>query len=72
MGVLRETAHLLREEVRSMDNVSRWSGEEYMLVLPETCSGGAGLLAVLLFLFMLSIPGCYYQFSDCLGLGITE
>ena len=42
--VLQETAHLISGGVRSMDIVSRWGGEELMLLLPETDSDGAALL----------------------------
>lgn len=43
--VLQETAQLLSDGGRAMDNVSRWGGEEFLMVLPETSSDGAVLLA---------------------------
>ena len=33
--VLREVAHLAREELRTSDVVGRWGGEEFLLLLPE-------------------------------------
>jgi len=43
--VLQEVARLFRERVRDMDNVARWGGEEFMLIIPETGYEGAVLLA---------------------------
>lgn len=43
--VLQEVARLLDERVRDMDNVARWGGEEFMLIIPETGTEGAALLA---------------------------
>jgi diguanylate cyclase (GGDEF)-like protein len=42
---LREFADVLRETVRDVDLVSRWGGEEFLLVLPGTDGGGAVQLA---------------------------
>jgi two-component system, cell cycle response regulator len=42
---LREFAEVLRETVRDVDLVSRWGGEEFVLVLPGTDGGGATQLA---------------------------
>ena len=43
--LLESLAKLLRERVREMDDVSRWGGEEFIILLPETNSDGAALLA---------------------------
>ncbi|MBE9537747.1 MAG: diguanylate cyclase [Proteobacteria bacterium] len=43
--VLRQVAHLLSERVRNMDEIGRWGGEEFMLMLPETSSEGATQVA---------------------------
>jgi len=43
--VLQDVAGLLNEHVRDMDKAARWGGEEFMLVLPETCSESASLAA---------------------------
>src|SRR2546423_12098759 len=42
---LREFAEVLRETVRDVDLVSRWGGEEFLLVLPGTDGAGAAQLA---------------------------
>ena len=43
--VLVETANLLRRTIRAQDNVGRWGGEEFLLLLPETGEEGAVLMA---------------------------
>ena len=42
---LVEVARRLRTGVRAIDITSRYGGEEFLLVLPETALAGAGLLA---------------------------
>ncbi|MFT6274202.1 MAG: diguanylate cyclase (GGDEF)-like protein [Halioglobus sp.] len=44
-SLLIDLAKLLREGVREMDNISRWGGEEFIFILPETYSDGAAQLA---------------------------
>ncbi len=44
-AVLIEVAHTLRQVTRSADMVARYGGEEFTLVLPETSTADAGILA---------------------------
>ena len=39
--VLKEVAMLLKEQIRELDKLSRWGGEEFFIVLPETNLVGA-------------------------------
>mgnify|MGYP000229901631 CR=1 FL=1 len=43
--VLQRTAQHLRQNVRRQDIVSRWGGEEFLMVLPETSEQSAAILA---------------------------
>ena len=43
--VLVELARLLKDYSRKVDAVSRWSGEEFLIVLPESDQDGAYLMA---------------------------
>ncbi len=43
--VLKELAELLRENLRMGDNVGRWGGEEFIIILPETDSEAALVIA---------------------------
>jgi diguanylate cyclase (GGDEF)-like protein len=43
--ILTRTAAILRDRVRDVDRLGRWGGEEFILLLPETDSDGAALLA---------------------------
>ncbi len=43
--VLRETAELLREQLRDLDSIARWGGEEFIFLLPETGLDGGAVLA---------------------------
>jgi diguanylate cyclase (GGDEF)-like protein len=43
--VLRRVADVLRLGVREQDAVARWGGEEFLMLLPETESSGAALVA---------------------------
>jgi diguanylate cyclase (GGDEF)-like protein len=43
--VLQKVARLLSDRVRNMDELARWGGEEFMILLPETSSEGAAQVA---------------------------
>jgi len=43
--VLASVADILKENARKQDSISRWGGEEFLLMLPETDSNGAAILA---------------------------
>ncbi|AQA16882.1 hypothetical protein BST95_00265 [Halioglobus japonicus] len=43
--VLRRVGELMRDRTRDVDRVARWGGEEFILMLPETDSEGAAVLA---------------------------
>jgi len=44
-AVLRETAHCMQAVLRPYDNIGRYGGEEFLLVLPECDTAGAMTLA---------------------------
>lgn len=44
-AVLRNVARLFQDSIRKQDKASRWGGEEFLLLLPETGSDGAFTLA---------------------------
>lgn len=43
--VLTRISHLLAQHTRDVDQVARWGGEEFILLLPETNDRGAAVLA---------------------------
>jgi len=43
--ILKEVANILRELSRETDIASRWGGEEFLLLLPQTDGEGAFILA---------------------------
>ncbi|MBI1905016.1 MAG: GGDEF domain-containing protein [Rhodocyclales bacterium] len=43
--VLRDIARILRQNVRALDTVGRWGGEEFMIICTETPRAGAAALA---------------------------
>jgi diguanylate cyclase (GGDEF)-like protein len=65
--VLQQVARLLSEGLRGVDRISRWGGEEFMLMLPETSSEGAALLAEKL---CTSLEGRIFEYAD-LSLSVT-
>lgn len=44
-AVLKALANLLGRHIRKQDCLARWGGEEFLLLLPETNSAGASILA---------------------------
>ncbi len=46
--VLKEVAHILNDNTRKQDVVSRWGGEEFLILLPDTTLSGAVELAQIL------------------------
>ena len=57
-AVLIELAGRMRAEVREVDTVSRYGGEEFVIVLPETDAIGAARLAARLGTVIRSTPFC--------------
>lgn len=43
--VLREVAHILQSNTRAIDTVSRWGGEEFAVILPDTDIENASIFA---------------------------
>jgi two-component system, cell cycle response regulator len=43
--VLKEISYILKNSVRSSDIISRWGGEEFVMILPKTPVQGATILA---------------------------
>jgi diguanylate cyclase (GGDEF)-like protein/PAS domain S-box-containing protein len=60
--VLKETARVLRNNVRQTDLVARFGGEEFVVLLPETELDGAMVVAEILRAavaeHMVPVPGC--------------
>ncbi len=43
--VLKRVSNILTERLRDVDRVARWGGEEFILLLPETDTEGAAVVA---------------------------
>ena len=54
--VLRRVASVLRTNIRSIDHIGRWGGEEFVLVLPETDVDEAAALAEKLRMLVMREP----------------
>lgn len=44
-AVLKRLAQVLRDSVREVDTVARYGGEEFLVILPETATEGAAVMA---------------------------
>ena len=43
--ILREIAGIIKDNIREIDIIGRYGGEEFCVVLPDTDNGGAGYVA---------------------------
>jgi diguanylate cyclase (GGDEF)-like protein len=43
--ILRKLADLMRSKLRKQDTISRWGGEEFLILVPETAIEGARTLS---------------------------
>ena len=70
-AVLRAVAQAIRSSLRAQDVVSRWGGEEFMLLLPDTDLAGAGHVAESTRLAIRALrvehPGSWFQVTVSLG-----
>jgi diguanylate cyclase (GGDEF)-like protein len=66
--VLRQTAELLREQLRDLDSIARWGGEEFIFLLPETGLEGGAVLAEKL---RSVLEGARFQYQDHIVLSLT-
>ncbi len=67
-SILKEMAHNLRTQLRSVDKVFRYGGEEFAVILPETGQGGAKVIAEEL---RRRIAACSYNVGAGQALKIT-
>ena len=67
-SILKEMAHNLRSQLRSVDKVFRYGGEEFAVILPETGQGGAKVIAEEL---RRRIAACSYNVGAGQALKIT-
>ena len=65
--VLKRVAAILEERCRDVDRVARWGGEEFIMLLPETDTDGAAVLAEKL---RDAVASNLFEFGD-LRLSIT-
>ncbi|WP_087746809.1 MULTISPECIES: GGDEF domain-containing protein [unclassified Acidovorax] len=59
--VLQTMARLLQERARATDQVPRWGGEEFLVLLPDTSPAGAREVAEQLRLAVQNTPFCWQQ-----------
>ena len=73
-AVLRAVAQAIRDSVRAQDVVSRWGGEEFMLLLPDTDLAGARHVAesTRLAIKALRVEHAGSSFEVTLSLGVCE
>lgn len=72
--VLKAVAKILRSGVREVDHAARWGGEEFLLLLPETASPGAELVANRLreMIAELRVPGKDGPLNVTMTFGISS
>ncbi|MBA4111430.1 MAG: GGDEF domain-containing protein [Leptothrix sp. (in: Bacteria)] len=73
-NVLKAVATILRSGVREVDHAARWGGEEFLLLLPETASPGAELVANRLreAIAQLQVPGKDGPLNVTMTFGISN
>lgn len=65
-AVLIKAADLLRAELRPNDVVARWGGEEFLIVLPESCSLQTAIVAE-----RIRSAFAHYSWSDIIGKNVS-
>ncbi len=54
--VLQDIAQLLKENIRTVDDIGRWGGEEFLIICPEQTAGSSYLLAEKLRVLIAEYP----------------
>ncbi len=74
--VLQTISRLLRKEVRSIDTLARWGGEEFLILLPDTTIGDAYLIAERIRMKVEAQPftydGATFNLTMTLGLSMYQ
>ncbi|SEH84774.1 diguanylate cyclase (GGDEF) domain-containing protein [Stutzerimonas xanthomarina] len=72
--VLREVAANVQKQIRSIDCIGRWGGEEFLLVLPQTSIAGAVIKAerIRSSIEALRFPQIGEDFRVTVSLGVAE
>ncbi|WP_322629338.1 diguanylate cyclase [Halothiobacillus sp.] len=72
--ILRTTAKILVQSIRDHDVLARWGGEEFILLLPETCLAEAAVLAERLRIAMVNHVVSYqgHQLGVTASFGVAE
>jgi diguanylate cyclase (GGDEF)-like protein len=66
--VLRETAEVLATQLRDVDTIARWGGEEFIFLLPETALDGGAVLAEKL---RAAVEGHVFNYQADVSLKLT-
>lgn len=67
--ILRQLAEILRDNVRNKDIVSRWGGEEFAIILPDTNSEDAVKLGERIRMVVREHNFCYE--IDCIRITVS-